>query len=192
MTLPRLLLLLAPPLLLSACQGEPGPAGSEDAGTVHPHEAPLEPLQLGTLQRLHVSGGVYLSSQPSPEDLALLRERGVVTVIDQRVDAETPELDERAVVTGLGMGYHNPAFGGPVPLTDAVLDETRALLREAPRPLLIHCASANRTGAAWLAYRILDEGQAVEAALAEARTVGLRSEQYEALVLDYAKRQGSR
>jgi uncharacterized protein (TIGR01244 family) len=183
----RHLLLLAPPLLLAACRG--GSGGSDRPIEAAPEEAAaLEPLQLGALQRLHARGDLYLSSQPSPADLALLRDRGVVTVIDQRGDAETPELDERAVAAELGLEYHNPAFGGPLPLTDEVLDETRALLRDAPRPLLIHCASANRTGAAWLAYRILDEGLEPEAALLEAKAVGLRSEQYEQQVLDYVAR----
>lgn len=184
MKYPHLALLL----LLLGCQGEP-----EELATAPPTpRETLQQVQLGTLERLHTRDGVYLSGQPTADDLALLQQRGVVTVIDQRGDAETPDLDERAVVTELGLAYHNPAFGGPLPLTDEVLDQTRELLRDAPRPLLMHCASANRTGAAWLAYLLVDEGLPVDLALAEAKQVGLRSPAYEQQVLDYADRRTSR
>ena len=86
------------------------------------------------------------------------------------------------------MAYANPGFQGPDQLTDTVLDESLALLRDADRPLLMHCASANRTGAVWLAHRVLDGGLSVDQALIEARTVGLRSPAYEARVLEYVTR----
>lgn len=152
----------------------------------------LEPYECGDVKRLHTYRGVFLASQPSPDDFEQAKLGGIKTVIDQRHASERKDFDERAVVTGLGLEYRRLAWNGVDELTDAMLDRTREALRTAPRPLLIHCSSANRTGATWLAYRVLDDGLSVEAALAEAKTVGLRSPDYERVVRDYiARRQAS-
>ena len=76
------------------------------------------------------------------------------------------------------MVYANPVWGAPESLTAEVIDRTRELLRTAERPILLHCKSANRVGAAWLAYRVLDDGATVEESAAEAATVGLRTPAY--------------
>ncbi len=96
------------------------------------------------------------------------------TVINQRHESEIEDFDERAVVTELDLAYENPAFGGPGELTDEVLDRTLELLREAERPILMHCNSGNRTGAAWMAYRALDDppGGARSAGSARERCCG--------------------
>ena len=152
----------------------------------------LEPRALGSIERLHAHGDVLLAGQPGAADFALAKEEGVRTVVDQRKPEEDRGIeDERALVEGLGLVYANPAWNGLDELTDAILDDTRALLRTAERPILFHCKSANRVGAVWLAYRVLDEGASVERALAEARTVGLRTEVYEARVLEYVAARGT-
>ena len=154
-----------------------------------PEEARLEPVTWSGVERIHRFGDVYLASQPSAVGLEVAAARGVRTVADQRLDAETPEFDERATVVGLGMAYANPGFQGPDQLTDAVLAANLGVLRNAERPLLMHCASANRTGAIWLAHRVLDDRLPFETAVLEARQVGLRSPAYEARVRDYVERQ---
>ncbi|MBI1312566.1 methyltransferase domain-containing protein [bacterium] len=50
---------------------------------------------------------------------------------------------------------------------------------------MVHCASANRVGAVWLAHRVLDAKIPVEASLAEARAVGLRTSAYEQRAYEY-------
>lgn len=61
-------------------------------------------------------------------------------------------------------------------LTDAVFDETRAWLTDdGKKPLLLHCHSANRVGAIWLAHRVLDDGLMLAAAEREATLVGLNT-----------------
>lgn len=145
----------------------------------------LEPYECGSITRLHTFGGIFLASQPSPEDLEQAKKGGVLTVINQRHAAEVTEFDERAIVESMGLRYENPAFNGPDELTPAILDTTLGLLRTAPRPLLLHCSSANRTGAVWFAYRALDGGLSLDDALAEARRVGLRSAAYEKIVRAY-------
>ena len=52
----------------------------------------------------------------------------------------------------------------------------RELLRDTNnQPMMMHCGSANRVGAIWLIYRVLDEGWTYEDALKDAESVGLRS-----------------
>lgn len=176
----RLALLALLPLV--ACNS------SKQSGPVH--EAANETLradELGSVRNLHRIGDVYFAGQPSEADFALFQERGVRTVLDIRHDAETPELDERAIVEQLGMRYVHVPWNGPEELNDGVFDELRAVLKDAERPLLFHCASANRVGAIWLAYRALDEGLTLEAAHAEALAIGMRTPAYEAEALEYAR-----
>ncbi len=154
----------------------------EEHGAIFSDE--LEPYECGNIERLHTQGGVFLASQPAPADIEQAQKGGVKTVINQRHASEL-DFDERALVEKLGMTYENPAWNGTDELTDELLDRTRALLATAERPILLHCSSANRVGAAWLAYRVLDEEAEVDEALEEAKTVGLRSPAYRDRVLEY-------
>jgi len=160
------------------------------------HAAPktteLEPYECCSVQRMHTINGVFLASQPAVEDFEQAKMGGIRTVINLRQPSETSNLDERAIVTGLGMNYYNPAWNGPAELTDHILDRSRELLRDAERPVLLHCSSANRAGAAWFAYRALDEGLDMSDALEEAKTVGLKSPEYERIVRKYIQRRRSR
>ena len=145
----------------------------------------LEPYSCGDVQRIHTLGGVFLASQPGPEDLKHASEGGIKTVVTLRQDDEI-DWDEKATVEALGMEFHSLPFKAPGELSDAVLDEVRGLLRdESKRPLLLHCSSANRAGAVWLAHRVLDGGLAFEAAEAEATTVGLKLPAYSERVREY-------
>lgn len=148
----------------------------------------LEPYECGSITRLHTYGGVFLASQPAPEDLRQAKDGGIHTVVNLRKPGEI-EWDEGAVVEDLGLEYHNIPFSGPEELTDEVFDRVREILNdETKRPVLLHCSSANRVGAIWLAHRVLDDGLVAEAAIEEARTVGLGSDAYEAKALDYVRR----
>lgn len=135
--------------------------------------------------------GVFLASQPSEADFAQASMGGIRTVINLRHDFENQDMNEATVVQDLGLNYVHVPWNGPEELTDEVLDELRAQLNQAERPILMHCASANRVGAVWLAYRMLDGGLSAEEALAEAKTVGLKSPAYEAKALDYVERRSA-
>lgn len=140
----------------------------------------LEPHTLGGIERLHTQGGVYLASQPAPDDFREAKSDGVRTVIDLRLPGEVTEFDEPALVRELGLAYHNFGFKTPESLSDEVFDGARAVLEDPQaRPILMHCSSANRVGAVWLAHRVLDGGLTWEAALEEAHTVGLRTAAFE-------------
>jgi len=148
----------------------------------------IKPYKLGDVARIHVFEDIYLASQPKPEDFAQAKRIGVKTVINLRHAAEIKDFDEKQVVESEGMIYINIPFLDPAELTDTVFDMVRKHLKSAVRPILLHCASANRVGAVWLPYRVLDGGLIYDEALAEAKTVGLRSPAYESNAREYIEK----
>jgi uncharacterized protein (TIGR01244 family) len=177
-------ILAAGALAFTGCASDSNKDGGHTAITTEK----LEPYQCGTVQRLHTYKGVFLASQPAPADFEQAKKGGVKTVVNLRPASEIKDFDEKKVVGDLGLAYHNPAFGSAAELTDAKFDEVRNLLRTAERPILLHCASANRVGAVWMAYRVLDEGATLEQATAEAKIVGLKSPDLEKAAKDYIAR----
>lgn len=119
--------------------------------------------------------GVLTAGQPSASQVTQLAQSGIKTVIDLRSPDEPRGFDEPAAVRAAGMTYRN------IPVTPGTLgerefDELRALLRdESTRPVLVHCASANRVGALLIPYMVLDGKRSLEDALEIAGEVGLRS-----------------
>lgn len=149
----------------------------------------LEPYQCGKVERLHTLGGIFLASQPAKEDFKTAAESGIKTVLNLR-EKDEQDWDESAWVKELGMSYHSLPFKSPKQLTDSLFDDARKLLADKKqRPLLVHCASANRVGAIWLAHRVLDDGLAYDAALAEAKTVGLKLPALEEKAKAYIERE---
>lgn len=144
--------------------------------------------ELGTTNNVHSFGSILLAGQPSPEDLELAAERGIKTVITLRKTGEI-DWDEAGKVNELGLDFHQFEIGPPETLTDDIFDQSLALLATSDEsPVLLHCASANRVGAIWLAHRVLNDGIAVEDARKEAKTVGLRTPGYEQKALDFIER----
>jgi len=149
----------------------------------------LEPCELGAIRKLHRIDDLYLAGQPSADDLRLVAKQGIKTVINLRT-AEELAFDEKAVLKELKLEYHHIPFRAPETLTDKVFDETRKLLRsDKSRPVLLHCASANRVGAVWLAVRVLDDHVEWERALLEAKMIGLATPAYEQKAREYIERQ---
>jgi uncharacterized protein (TIGR01244 family) len=166
-------------LLLGACATKVPPAV---AG------APLEPVAIGSLAKAHRAQQIYLAGQPSAEDLAAAKQLGIRTVLNLRKPSETPEVVEAKLVSDLGMHYVNVPWQGASELTDEVFDRARAAIAGAERPLLVHCASANRVGAVWIPYRVLDEGVELEVAVAEAKSIGLKTAEFESKARAYIAR----
>jgi uncharacterized protein (TIGR01244 family) len=149
----------------------------------------LEPYTCGTIQRLNTYAGIFLASQPAAEDFRQAQKGGVKTVVNLRPESEIKDFDEPKLIAELGLAYVNIPFAAPDELSDAVFARARETLDKAERPILLHCHSGNRVGAIWLAWRALDGGLDYEAALAEARTVGLKAPALEAKARDYIERQ---
>ncbi len=169
--------------------------GCQTASTAgHEHKAitteKLEPYACGDITKLHTYQGVFLASQPAEADFEQAKKGGVKTVINLRHIQEQKGFDEKAKVESLGLAYQNPAWNGPDELTDAKFAEVEKLLETARRPILLHCASANRVGAHWIVYRVKTGGLSVDDAVAEAKVVGLKSPDYEAKARAYLKKLG--
>jgi uncharacterized protein (TIGR01244 family) len=173
-------------LALTGLAAEP-PATKSPAKSAQAKEK-LEPYECGKVERLHTLGGIFLASQPQKEDFKQAADNGIKTVINLR-DPKEIDWDEAALVKAVGLEYVNLPFRSAKELSDEIFDKSRKLLADkSKRPLLLHCASANRVGALWLAHRVLDDGVKYDDALAEAKTVGLKLPALEQKAKDYIQR----
>ena len=149
----------------------------------------LEPAKCGSVKQLHVFDDIYLAGQPSAEDFAEFKKRGVKSVLNLRPNEEL-KFDEAKTIKSLGLEYHQIPIASPNALTDENFDKIRKLLNsKEERPMVFHCTAANRVGAVWLAHRVLDGGLTYDAALIEAKAVGLSAPALEAKAKDYIAKQ---
>ncbi len=155
-------------------------------------EAPmLESDTLGSTPNVHSYGPTLLCGQPSEKDLAAAKQRGIQVVLTLRGKNEI-DWDEKAVAEQLGLQFERVDFRGPDTLTDEVFGKSRQILREAKmanQPVMLHCGSANRVGAIWMVYRVLDEGISWDQAYQEAKDVGLRTDGYVDRAKEYVQAQ---
>ena len=117
--------------------------------------------------------GVVSAGRLAPEDIARVREAGIRHVIDLRPDAETPDFDEAAAVDAAGLAYDNLPVAGAADLTPATVQAFDALLRDAGRPVLVHCASGNRVGALAALRAAWVDGVPADEAIAIGKAWGL-------------------
>jgi protein tyrosine/serine phosphatase len=102
-----------------------------------------------------VPGELYRSNQPTAGQLADYKQRyGIRTIVNLRGGENSPWYHEEvAAASSLGVKHIDFRMSAGRQLT---LDETHALialLRNAPKPILIHCRSgADRTGLAAVIY----------------------------------------
>ncbi len=170
-------------VVLVACSGA---LRSQPQGQTRPPA--VVPVEIDGIAPLHACGDLFLAGQPSEEALRSLAKDGLKLVIDLRRPEEERGYDEPALTRELGMVYENPGFGGPETLTDGIFDAVRELLSAHERDdVLLHCRSAGRVGAVWLATRVLDDGMAWEPALEEARRVGMGGEAWAARAREYVQ-----
>jgi len=132
--------------------------------------------------------GVATAGQPPSSAWRTLAEAGFRTVLDLRPSAEPRGYDEPAAVAAAGLEYVQVPVT-PVTLGDADFDRVREVLRESDtKPVVFHCASANRVGGLLIPYLVLDEKRPLNEAVEIAQRVGLRAPQYASMALDYVKR----
>jgi len=117
--------------------------------------------------------GVIAAGRIGPGEVKRLRDAGIRHVIDLTPDAETPDFDEAAVVRAAGLRYSNLPLAGAPDLTRENVLAFDALLAEADRPVLVHCASGNRVGAMAALRAAWVEGRPVEEAIAIGKGWGL-------------------
>lgn len=170
-------------LLLVGCQGDP----SNEVVL-----ASVEPASCGDVKNMHQIGDLYVAGGVTPSDYPLLKELGIKSILNIRGEGETPDFDSEQLAQAQGIAHVRVPWKGPDQLTADNLDAMRQVLREADRPMLFHCGSANRAAAGWLAYRVLDQGDDLDAALVQAKTIGLRTPEYETIVRAYIAERAAR
>lgn len=132
------------------------------------------PVEVGTIRNfLRVTPEFCTGGQPRPEHFAALKADGVKAVLNLRTPGEHRAEEEKATVEAAGLRYFNIPVVYREP-TAAQVDEFLTITDDpANRPMFIHCTAAIRVGAFWMIRRVLRDGLSEEAALAEARKVGL-------------------
>ena len=122
---------------------------------------------------LQITPEFCTGGQPRAEHFAKLKAAGVKAVLNLRHPTEHRADDERAAAAAAGLKYFNipVVYGHP---TDAQADEFLRLTDDREnRPMFIHCTAAIRVAAFWLIRRVVRDGLSFDAALEEARRVGL-------------------
>ena len=120
------------------------------------------------------SPGVVSAGRLKPEDIGRLKDAGIEHVIDLTPDAETPDFDEANAVRSAGIDYSNLPIGGAADLTRENVIAFDQLLRDAERPVLVHCASGNRVGAMAALRAAWIESRSEEDAIAIGKSWGLK------------------
>ena len=114
-----------------------------------------------------VAGEAYRSAQPDARELrAWVARTGIRSVVNLRVPhAGTPWYDEEmAASQALGLAHYDFTMSASEGLDRARAAALIALLRDAPKPVLIHCRSgSDRTGLAAALY-LADRGAGEAAA----------------------------
>jgi protein tyrosine phosphatase (PTP) superfamily phosphohydrolase (DUF442 family) len=124
---------------------------------------------------LTMSDGLYRGGQPSGAGFRLLKEKGIKTVINLRM-----ENDESNLVQELGMNYVHIPIEDIRPWTQipeaAVAKYFELINNRANYPIFFHCRrGADRTGAMAALYRMAIERWDARTAYSEARRIGMRS-----------------
>lgn len=119
--------------------------------------------------------------------LAGLKADGVASIVNLRLadekGASIPENEAQA--KSLGLKYFHLPLSGAAP-DPKVIDQFISIVgNKANQPVYVHCGSANRVGAVWLAKRVVQDGWPVEKASAEAKAIGLTSPALEKFAMDY-------
>lgn len=123
-----------------------------------------------------VAGNIVMAGQPSKEAFKELAKRNIKTVITLR-HPEEESFDQVTLCDELGMKCIRLKIRSPDDIDAKLIKRACELLGSASDDsgVLLHCASANRVGAIWLAYRVRNESIPIEQARKEAATVGLKT-----------------
>ena len=113
-----------------------------------------------------VPGLLYRSAQlPAGEFVSLAKQTGLRTVINLRGENVGREWydDQYRAAQELGVGFLNYRMSAYRELTVAQMTELAQMLRDAPKPLLIHCGSGSDRSGLACALLLLEAGHPPEA-----------------------------
>ena len=139
----------------------------------------------GVVNYTRIDATVACAGATPAEAMPALKQLGFAAVINFRTDGEEGANIEasRMAAEQAGLKYIHIPFRAPNPeVTEEFLD---AIADTANQPAYIHCASANRVGAMWFIKRVKQDGWDTDRAMAEAETIGLRSERLKEFAVGY-------
>lgn len=124
-----------------------------------------------------LSEDVFVSGQIAPDQIELLKEQGVATIINNRPDFEVPgqpKSDElKAQIEAAGLNYaFVPMSGG---LSPELINQSGEAFKTLPRPILAFCASGTRSTALWAFAHVKELG--VEGVMNAMHAAGYNLEQ---------------
>jgi protein tyrosine phosphatase (PTP) superfamily phosphohydrolase (DUF442 family) len=109
-----------------------------------------------------IPGKAYRSAQLNKQALKdCIREFGIKTILNLRESIQNAEWynDEKSVAAEHGIKHFDVSLSEYDEVSVEQLDKIAALLRDAPKPVLIHCAAgADRTGLVSALYKYKLEG----------------------------------
>lgn len=110
---------------------------------------------------------IYRSEKPSPKDFQYVQQAGIQSVLDLRLQHKDVQA-----ANGLALHlYHVPMKSKYI--SDQMIIDAMKIIKDAPKPLLIHCAhGSDRTGVVIAMYRILFQGWTKNAAIQEMQQGG--------------------
>lgn len=154
-------------------------------------EPPADP-GFGIVNAVEAEPGLLIAGQPTAQQLKAAGKAGYHTVLDLRSRVEDRGFNEEKTVRKAKMAYTNVEVT-PDTLTQSKVLYFLMMLREAERPVLLHCHSGNRAGALYYAWLVLEKAVPEDQALEQARAAGLRDpllgDMMKALVADIKKSQ---
>lgn len=157
-------------------------AAAPPAGSAQADDGPE-----GVVNYTRVDATVACAGATPPEAMADLKARGFAAVVNFRTAGERgASVDAgKTAAEAAGLKYFHLPFRQPsAQIVETFLD---TVSEPSNQPVYVHCGSANRVGAMWLIKRVKLDGWAVDRALAEAETIGLRSKALREFALDYVR-----
>ncbi|TNF17760.1 MAG: phosphatase [Rhodobacteraceae bacterium] len=131
---------------------------------------------------------------PAPDDVRQASREGFRAIVNMQTAQECEKLemtpqDEGRLARAEGLTYaHHPVEGAA--LSAEVVDSFRQKARALPAPVLVHCASGQRSGALVMMHIACETGMDGDEVLARAEDMGFScgSDKLEAFVKDYVDR----
>jgi uncharacterized protein (TIGR01244 family) len=163
----------------------PAPAPGRGGG------GPSQELQKETIDGIRnftrVDATTGCAGATEPRALAEVARRGYKSVVNLREATETGAAidDSRKAAESAGLKFIHLPLNVSKPDMAVADGFIKAVTDPANQPVFIHCASANRVGALWMAKRMLVDNWPEDRALAEATTIGLTNPSLKQFALAY-------
>ncbi|HQW82430.1 MAG: dual specificity protein phosphatase family protein [Rhodanobacteraceae bacterium] len=119
------------------------------------------------LDGLQAYDRVFVAGQPTSADLALLKDRGITSVLNLRAPAEMAGIgfDEAAELAALGIDYQSHPVAGGKAFTAELLAAFAEQVAASDGKVLLHCASGARASLVYAAYAVKYRGLDIDTAM---------------------------